>query len=89
MYLRGSVYRGRKPIHWCKRCHTALAEAEIEYGDEVSPSIFVKFRLDLMPGVFEADVRRGRCLSVLIWTTTPWTLPANTAVSPRPRTPTT
>ena len=43
MYLNGSVYRGRKPIHWCSNCHTALAEAEIEYGDEVSPSIYVKF----------------------------------------------
>ena len=83
MYLRGSIYRGRKPIHWCKRCHTALAEAEIEYGDEVSPSIFVKFRLDLMPGVFEAAGAEGDAY-VLIWTTTPWTLPANTAVSLAP-----
>ncbi len=83
MYLRGSVYRGRKPIHWCKRCHTALAEAEIEYGDEVSPSIFVKFKLDLMPGVFEANGAAGDAF-VLIWTTTPWTLPANTAVSLAP-----
>ena len=44
MYLAGNIYRGRKPIHWCKHCHTALAEAEIEYGDEVSPSLYVKFR---------------------------------------------
>ncbi len=83
MYLNGSVYRGRKPIHWCKRCHTALAEAEIEYGDEVSPSIFVKFKMDIVPGVWEA-AGAGPEAFVLIWTTTPWTLPANTAVSLAP-----
>ena len=83
MYLDGSVYRGRKPIHWCKRCHTALAEAEIEYSDEESPSIFVRFKLDAMPGVFEAAGATGDAY-VLIWTTTPWTLPANTAVSLAP-----
>ncbi len=83
MYLKGSVYRGRKPIHWCKRCHTALAEAEIEYGDEVSPSIFVKFKMDIVPGVWEAAGAAPEAY-VLIWTTTPWTLPANTAVSLAP-----
>ena len=83
MYLKGSVYRGRKPSHWCKSCHTALAEAEIEYGDEVSPSIFVKFKLDVMPGIFEAAGATGDAY-ILIWTTTPWTLPANTAVSLAP-----
>lgn len=83
MYLDGSVYRGRKPIHWCKRCHTALAEAEIEYADETSPSIFVKFKLDVMPGVFETAGAVGDAF-ILIWTTTPWTLPANTAVSLAP-----
>ena len=79
LYLKGNVYRGRKPIHWCKHCHTALAEAEIEYGDETSPSIYVRFKLDAMPGVFEAAGATGDAY-VLIWTTTPWTLPANTAV---------
>lgn len=79
MYLSGSVYRGRKPIHWCKRCHTALAEAEIEYGDEVSPSIFVNFKLDAVPPVF-ATAGVSDPAYILIWTTTPWTLPANTAV---------
>lgn len=79
MYLNGSVYRGRKPIHWCKECHTALAEAEIEYGDEVSPSIFVNFKLDAVPPVFEAAGVADPSY-ILIWTTTPWTLPANTAV---------
>ena len=83
LYLKGQVYRGRKPIHWCKRCHTALAEAEIEYGDEESPSIYVRFKLDAMPGVWEAAGAAGDAY-VLIWTTTPWTLPANTAVSLAP-----
>ncbi len=83
MYLDGAVYRGRKPIHWCKSCHTALAEAEIEYGDETSSSIFVKFALDEVPAAFaEAGVSENAY--VLIWTTTPWTLPANTAVSLAP-----
>lgn len=79
MYLKGSVYRGRKPIHWCKECHTALAEAEIEYGDEVSPSIFVNFLLDEVPAPFAAAGVTNPAY-ILIWTTTPWTLPANAAV---------
>lgn len=83
MYLKGNIYRGRKPIHWCMNCHTALAEAEIEYGDETSPSIFVRFKLDAMPGLFEAAGADGDAY-ILIWTTTPWTLPANTAVSLAP-----
>ncbi len=77
MYLDGSVYRGRKPIHWCSHCHTALAEAEIEYGDEVSPAIFVRFAMTTVPEGLEAW--EGK-LDVAIWTTTPWTLPADDAV---------
>ena len=81
LYLDGAVYRGRKPIHWCKHCHTALAEAEIEYSDETSPSIYVNFKLNEIPQKFaDAGVELDRAF-VLIWTTTPWTLPANTAVS--------
>lgn len=83
MYLKGSIYRGRKPIHWCMNCHTALAEAEIEYGDETSPSIYVAFKLDSVPGIFEAAGAPQEA-SILIWTTTPWTLPANTGVSLAP-----
>ena len=81
LYLNGAVYRGRKPIHWCSHCHTALAEAEIEYADETSPSIYVNFKLNNIPAAFaEAGVDLDRAY-VLIWTTTPWTLPSNTAVS--------
>ena len=77
MFLDGAIYRGRKPIHWCSHCHTALAEAEIEYGDEVSPAIFVRFEMTTVPAGLEAW--EGK-LDVLIWTTTPWTLPADDAV---------
>lgn len=80
----GSVYKGKKPVHWCPSCVTALAEAEVEYGNKESPSIFVKFALD------EADIGTffpslsGEKVFVLIWTTTPWTLPANLALAFHP-----
>ena len=77
IFDRGAIYRGRKPVHWCSHCHTALAEAEIEYGDEVSPAIFVRFEMTTVPAGLEAY--EGR-LWVDIWTTTPWTLPADDAV---------
>lgn len=81
LYRNGMVYRGRKPIHWCWTDRTALAEAEIEYADEVSPSIYVKMTLrgDFAP-LAAYDERKH----VLIWTTTPWTLPANVAVAVHP-----
>jgi isoleucyl-tRNA synthetase len=78
MYRRGMVYKGRKPIHWCHRCKTALAEAEIEYGDEVSDSIYVRFTFTDRPSAW-AKVQGE--VEMLIWTTTPWTLPANVAVT--------
>ncbi len=67
---KGFVYRGKKPVYWSIPCRTALAEAEVEYQDHVSPSIHVKFPVVGQPNTF-----------VLIWTTTPWTLPANLAVA--------
>ncbi len=79
MFLAGLIYRGRKPIHWCPHCKTALAEAEIEYEDHVSPAIYVKFPLlDTVPGLEDEKV------SMVIWTTTPWTLPANVAIALHP-----
>ncbi len=81
LYENGLIYRGRKPIHWCPNCRTALAEAEIEYDDKTSHSIYVKFPvLEGLEGVPEdaGDV------SMLIWTTTPWTLPANVAIAVHP-----
>jgi isoleucyl-tRNA synthetase len=84
---RGLVYKGKKPVHWCIHCRTALAEAEVEYGSHASPSIWVEFPLD--PQSLPVLARRvpelaGRDISVLIWTTTPWTIPANRAVAFHP-----
>jgi len=84
---RDLVYKGKKPVHWCIHCRTALAEAEVEYEDHVSPSIYVEFLLadgsrgDLGDRVPEL---KGRDASVLIWTTTPWTIPSNLAVAFHP-----
>jgi len=80
----GYVYRGKKPVHWCPSCVTALAEAEVEYADKESPSVYVKFRVP------DADVEhsiprlKGRNVFFIIWTTTPWTLPANLALAVNP-----
>ncbi len=81
LYERGLIYRGLKPIHWCYRCETALAEAEIEYADETSPSIYVKF---ILQSSFAPLKGYPQPRYLLIWTTTPWTLPANVAVAVRP-----
>jgi len=79
----GGLYRGRKPVHWCSSCVTALAEAEVEYADHTSPSIFVKFRLkdDLSAAI---PALAGKEAYVVIWTTTPWTIPANLAIAMHP-----
>jgi isoleucyl-tRNA synthetase len=78
----GFVYKGKKPVHWCPSCITALAEAEVEYADKESPSIFVRFR------VLDEDLERiglqGKEVYFVIWTTTPWTLPANLALAVNP-----
>lgn len=78
MAKKGYIYKGVKPVYWCADCETALAEAEIEYGQKVSPSIYVKFPVLDGKGVLPADAY------VVIWTTTPWTLPANVAISVHP-----
>ncbi len=81
--LDGSLFRSKKPIHWCCSCKTALAEAEIEYADEGSPSIYVRFPFiddlgDIDPAL------KDRQVDCVIWTTTPWTLPANLAIALHP-----
>lgn len=73
----GRIYRGLKPVHWCYWCETALAEAELEYKDVSSPSVTVRF--EVVAGL--DDLRRQAPTFVLIWTTTPWTLPSNLAVA--------
>lgn len=81
------VYRGKKPVHWCIRCRTALAEAEVEYEAHTSPSIHVEFPLAAESrtalGTL-APALSGREAGVLIWTTTPWTIPSNLAVAFHP-----
>ena len=84
---RGLVYKGKKPVHWCIHCRTALAEAEVEYADHSSPSIYVEFALaDDSSAALTALVPdlAGRKVSVLIWTTTPWTIPSNLAIAFHP-----
>lgn len=84
LYGKGLIYRGSKPVHWCTNCVTALAEAEIEYEDKESHSIYVRFPLrDEFPPLTQS----GKPVSMLIWTTTPWTLPANVAIAVSPRLP--
>jgi isoleucyl-tRNA synthetase len=93
----GHVYKGFKPVHWCLNCRSALAEAEVEYEDKTSPSIYVRFPVidcaDLSQrfGIDAGDARntdpqcRETPTSLAIWTTTPWTLPANRAVAVHPQ----
>jgi isoleucyl-tRNA synthetase len=84
---QGLVYKGKKPVHWCIHCRTALAEAEVEYEDHSSPSIYVEFPLS-PESARELGARvpelAGCQVSVLIWTTTPWTIPSNLAIAFNP-----
>lgn len=86
---KGYIYRGLKPIHWCPNDVTALAEAEIEYEDERSPSVYVKFPIidpqkQISAKIKKPDLPLTKPWFVVIWTTTPWTLPANVAVAAHP-----
>jgi isoleucyl-tRNA synthetase len=78
----GALYRQKKPVYWCASCVTALAEAEVEYEDHTSPSIYVKFRVQDPNGRFPLDPSGT---FFVIWTTTPWTLPANQAIAVHPK----
>ncbi len=81
--INGSLVRSKKPIYWCTSCMTALAEAEVEYGEHTSPSIFVKFPMisDLSQSY---PSLKGKKVFIVIWTTTPWTIPANLAIALHP-----
>lgn len=83
MYERGYIYKGLKAVYWCGSCETALAAAEIEYSDEISDSIYVKFEVkDDISSIFP-EAKTGETF-VVIWTTTPWTIPANFAIAFNP-----
>ncbi|HXN55341.1 MAG TPA: isoleucine--tRNA ligase [Myxococcales bacterium] len=82
---RGALYRRKRPVHWCPRDSTALAEAEVEYADKTSPSIYVSFpALDAAGLAKAAPALAGRKLGIAAWTTTPWTIPANFAIVANP-----
>ena len=81
---QGYVYKGLKPVNWCLRCRTALAEAEVEYEDHTSPSVWVRFPLVSDPAEID-PVLAGKRVYGVIWTTTPWTIPANMAIAFHPR----
>src|SRR5262245_44818312 len=81
---RGYVYKGLKPVNWCLYHRTALAEAEVEYENHTSPSIWVRFALLTDAAKIHPDLS-GANVYALIWTTTPWTIPANMAVAYNPR----
>lgn len=78
MAKKGYIYKGKKPVYWCADCETALAEAEVEYADHKAPTIYVKFKVVDGKGVLDDDVY------FVIWTTTPWTIPANLAICLHP-----
>lgn len=80
----GALYKGKKPIYWCASCRTALAEAEVEYADHTSPSIYVKFKLNDADELKKKWKLGGEEIYLVIWTTTPWTIPANLAIALNP-----
>jgi isoleucyl-tRNA synthetase len=82
-FLSGAIYRSKKPVHWCATCRTALAEAEVEYEDHSTPAIYVKFPL-VSPPPGLPELGDGGRVFLVIWTTTPWTLPANLAIAVHP-----
>ena len=87
MYKKGYIEKGLKPVYWCASCETALAEAEVEYEDVSSASIYVRFEFDeestkKINGLIDLG---GKKIFAVIWTTTPWTIPSNVAISMHPR----
>ena len=82
-FATGAVYKGLKPVHWCTYDQSALAEAEVEYREHTSPSVYVRFRM-LEEAVTALDLPIEKPLYAIIWTTTPWTLPANLAIAVKP-----
>jgi isoleucyl-tRNA synthetase len=83
MAKKGYIYKGKKTVYWCPHCETALAEAEIEYGEQKTPTIFVKMPIIKDNGMMP-EAAKGKNAYMVIWTTTPWTMPANVAVALNP-----
>ena len=87
MYKKGYIEKGLKPVYWCASCETALAEAEVEYGDHTSTSIYVRFKFEdeALSTINHFAPVEGKDVYAIIWTTTPWTIPSNMAISMHPR----
>lgn len=87
MYKKGYIEKGLKPVYWCASCETALAEAEVEYADHTSTSIYVRFKFDDESSKKLQNIvnTQNRDVYAIIWTTTPWTIPSNMAISMHPR----
>ena len=90
MYKKGYIEKGLKPVYWCASCETALAEAEVEYADISSKSIYVRFEFDQtstekINNEILKQVQNDKKIYAIIWTTTPWTIPSNVAISMHPR----
>jgi isoleucyl-tRNA synthetase len=83
-YEKGFVYKGLRPVYWCSHDHTALAEAEVEYEMHTSPSVYVRYKLTSAPEDIDPRLA-GKDVYTIIWTTTPWTLPASMAVAFNPK----
>ena len=87
MFKKGYVEKGLKPVYWCASCETALAEAEVEYADHTSTSIYVRFKFDdeSTSKIQNLINTQNKSIYAVIWTTTPWTIPSNMAISMHPR----
>ena len=87
MFKKGYVEKGLKPVYWCASCETALAEAEVEYADHTSTSIYVRFEFDAssVEQINKIVDTQDKKVYAVIWTTTPWTIPSNMAISMHPR----
>ena len=85
IYANGFLYQGSKPVHWCIECGSALAEAEVEYEDKTSEVVDVTFILDQKNSENIFSEANNKPIAAIIWTTTPWTLPANEAISVNPK----
>ncbi len=87
MYKKGYIEKGLKPVYWCASCETALAEAEVEYADHTSTSIYVRFKFDdeSTEKIKKIIDTKGKDVYAVIWTTTPWTIPSNMAISMHPK----
>ena len=85
IYANGFLYQGSKPVHWCIECGSALAEAEVEYEDKTSEVVDVTFILDKKNSETIFSKANNKSVAAIIWTTTPWTLPANEAISVNPK----